>query len=282
MFGYIEPFKSELRVVDYEIYKGVYCGLCRALSKDYGPAASFVLSYDFTFTAMLHLALNSESPDIIPGRCPYSPLSTRPLLSDGLELRFSAAVAAIMIYYKVLDDIDDMGIVKGSLSRVALPFVKSAHKKAAMLYPEADAAVADAMKEQKAVESRRDVSLDMASEPTSKALSALFEMMSPDETSRRILSRLGYMIGRYVYCCDAASDLKEDKASGNFNPLLISGYDAEAIKTSLYLTQAEALAAFELLEIKSMKEILLNIMTLGMRQTTDSVLRGVYTYEQSL
>ena len=29
MFGYVRPFKPELRMKEYEAYKAVYCGLCK-------------------------------------------------------------------------------------------------------------------------------------------------------------------------------------------------------------------------------------------------------------
>ena len=56
MFGYVRPFKSELLVREYDQYKAAYCQLCRALREHYGRAASFTLSYDCTFYALLALS----------------------------------------------------------------------------------------------------------------------------------------------------------------------------------------------------------------------------------
>ena len=56
MFGYVRPFKSELLVREYDQYKAAYCQLCRALKEHYGRAASFTLSYDCTFYALLMLS----------------------------------------------------------------------------------------------------------------------------------------------------------------------------------------------------------------------------------
>ena len=282
VFGYIRPFDPELRVADLEVYKCVYCGLCRTLSRSYGPLARFVLSYDFTFTTLLHIGLSGRAPDIEPGRCPYKPFTKQPHLRDGPEIHFSAAVAAIMIYYKIIDDITDNGFVKSMIYRCALPFAGRAHKKAAALYPEADAIVAEAMSRQREVEARNDISLDMACEPTAAALADLFGLMAQNDNDRRIMNRLGYMIGRYVYCCDAIADLENDRKTGNFNPLAGEDSDIEAAKSSLYLTQAEAFTAFQLLSISHLEAILGNILTVGMRHTTDTVLQGVKSYEQSL
>lgn len=51
MFGYVRPYKDEMKVREYEQYKGIYCGLCRALGKEYGIFTRLTLSYDCTFFA---------------------------------------------------------------------------------------------------------------------------------------------------------------------------------------------------------------------------------------
>lgn len=33
MFGYIIPFKPELKIKEYEIFKAYYCGLCKAIGE---------------------------------------------------------------------------------------------------------------------------------------------------------------------------------------------------------------------------------------------------------
>ena len=33
MFGYVTANKPEMKIREYEYYRGVYCGLCRALGK---------------------------------------------------------------------------------------------------------------------------------------------------------------------------------------------------------------------------------------------------------
>ena len=31
MFGFVRPYKDELKVKDYELFRSVYCGLCHSL-----------------------------------------------------------------------------------------------------------------------------------------------------------------------------------------------------------------------------------------------------------
>ena len=53
MFGYILPLREELKVREFEQFRSAYCGLCHTMGPRYGPAARFLLNYDFTFLAML-------------------------------------------------------------------------------------------------------------------------------------------------------------------------------------------------------------------------------------
>ena len=74
MFGYVRPFKSELLVREYDQYKAAYCQLCRALREHYGRAASFTLSYDCTFYALLALSTREAELKLHHGRCVMNPL----------------------------------------------------------------------------------------------------------------------------------------------------------------------------------------------------------------
>ena len=44
---------------------------------------------------------------------------------------------------------------------------------------------------------------------------------SQEEGERRVLSRLGYLLGRWVYLCDALDDIGEDIAKKRYNPFVL-------------------------------------------------------------
>lgn len=60
MFGYIKPYKPEMKVREFDTFKAIYCGLCKQLSHVFGPFASLTLSYDFTFMAAVSLSMRDE------------------------------------------------------------------------------------------------------------------------------------------------------------------------------------------------------------------------------
>ena len=101
MFGYIRACKPELRMKEYELYKAVYCSLCKKLGKNYGIFARFTLSYDFTFLAMLQLGMNDANVCMEQKRCAFNPLKKCNYCKDDTALKMPAAAAMIMLYYKL-------------------------------------------------------------------------------------------------------------------------------------------------------------------------------------
>ena len=60
MTGYIKAFKPELKIKDYELYRGVYCSECRVLGRLYTTIERMLLSYAFTFLPTVRLALPEQ------------------------------------------------------------------------------------------------------------------------------------------------------------------------------------------------------------------------------
>ncbi len=273
MFGYIRIEKPELKVKEYEMYKAVYCSLCRELGRSYGLLARLTLSYDFTFLALLNLSLKDGCVDIERKRCAFNPLKKCNYCKARDGLSMPTAAAMIMLYYKLCDNIaDEKGIKK--LGYILLkPFFSSANKKASKRYPEIGNIVAEYIAEQSALEKAECMEIDEASNPTAKALSNIFMLCSKDKVQKRVLERLGYCMGRYIYILDAACDLEEDIKKKSYNPLKyglkgnIKEYLDDKAKPQLYFCINEAAVAFELLDIKKFKTILGNIIYLGMEET---------------
>lgn len=152
MTGYIKAFKPELKIKDYELYRGVYCSECRVLGRLYTPIARMLLSYDFTFLSIVRLALQEQCGKFEKGRCCVNPAKKCLKCTDDAELERSADVVIIVSYYKLLDDIEDGGFFKRLACRLIKPALSLMHKKAARRQEMLDRAVAAAMKEQEKIE----------------------------------------------------------------------------------------------------------------------------------
>ena len=273
MFGYVRIAKPELRVKEYETYKAVYCSLCKALGKHYGFLSRLTLSYDFTFLGLLYMSLQDGCDGFERKRCAFNPLKKCNYCKNLNTLKMPAAAAMIMLYYKLRDNIADEKFIKKIGCYMILPFFASAHKKAAKLYPQIEGIVASFIKEQNFLEKENCLELDRIADPTAKALSQILMLCSEDEMQKRVLERLGYCIGRYIYILDAACDLEADIKNNSYNVLKsglegdINKYVKDRAVPQLYFCVNEAGKAFELLDIKKYKTILGNIIYLGLEET---------------
>lgn len=269
MFGYVKACKPELKIKEYETYKAVYCSLCKKLGKSYGLLSRFTLSYDFTFLALLNMSLKEGCDGFERKRCAFNPLKKCNYCKNLDAIDMPAAAAMIMLYYKILDNIADERGLKKVTYWCLKPIFSRAHKKAAQNYPQIEAAVSEYITAQNALEKANCTSIDEAADPTAKVMEKILSICSEDEMQKRVLQRMGYCLGRYIYLLDASIDLPEDIKKGSFNVLKNIDDDDinDRIKKQLYFCVNEAAKAFELLDIKKYKTILGNIIYLGLEET---------------
>ncbi len=273
VFGYIRISKPELRIKEYEMYKAVYCSLCKVMGKSYGIWSRFTLSYDFTFLALINMSIKNGCDPVEKGRCTCNPLKKCIYCKSDEHLQMPAAAAMIMMYYKLLDNIEDEKGIKKLGCLTLKPLFSSANKKAAKKYPEIEKIISNYILVQDKLEAANTKGLDEAADPTAIALAEILKLCSDDATEKRILERIGYCLGRYIYILDAACDLEEDIKNNRYNCLKYSLNDninefiKEKIVPQLFLSLNEAGSAFELLDVKKYRAILGNIIYLGLEDT---------------
>lgn len=269
MFGYIRASKGELKIKEYELYKGVYCTLCKVLGKNYGIISRFTLNYDFTFLTLLNMSLSEGCDKFQQKSCTFNPLKKCKYCTSFDSFQMPAAAAMIMAYYKLLDNIADEKGFKKLLYLALKPFLKSANKKAKLKFPHIENIVYEYISEQNDLEADSCDEIDKIADPTAKALSKILMLCSEDPSQKRVLERLGYCLGRYIYLLDAYCDLEDDIKSGSYNVLKFKSLEnvKEYISAQIYFCINEAAKAFELLDIKKYKTILGNIIYLGLEDT---------------
>lgn len=289
MFGYVRAYRPMMRVCELDLYKGIYCGLCKTISERGGFFSTLTLSYDFVFLTVMQLGLNDRDICAEKRRCPVHPIRKTPCVkcASGVsrEFEYSADAAALLTYHKLRDDLRDKGIKSRLTAAALLPFYIKPYKKAAERYPYLSQSIERAMEEQRTLERNGCRSLDMLAEPTAKMMAAVFrEIGGFDPDMREKLGRFGYLLGRYVYVCDALDDLRDDCRRGNYNPLLkgkgnkgaISDEDfkrsAEFARKSLNLTLGELSEVYSRLELHGMRPITDNVIYLGLKNTFSSII----------
>lgn len=282
MFGYVRPYKSELLVKEYDMYKAVYCGLCKEMGRHYGIATRFALNYDLCFYTMLALNYSKQCPKLKKGRCTFNPAKKCNYLSLGDNAYHKAsALTVLMSYHKILDNIKDDSFAKALVSRLMLPLFHFPAKKATKQFPKLSEILKEMTANQNLIEQDKVASIDACSEPTAKAMAEIFKDI--DEKDSIILEQLGYFLGRWVYIMDASDDLKDDMKNGSFNPLVshmerneISINDRKKVEEECnYILNnniARIIPAMNLLENGMYTSIIENVVEKGFPQLQKEIL----------
>ncbi len=284
MFGYIRTFDSELKIGEYRAYKAIYCGLCKQLGRSFGVLARFTLSYDYTFLAALQMAVQQPEPAFEAQGCMCNPLKKTPCCLANDALAHAADCAAILLWQKTQDDLWDSGPAKRLAVRLLRVAARRPYEQAAARRPELARRAAEYTAAQQALEKAGCADVDRAAEPTAQLMEWLLGELSTDPNQQRVLARTGYLLGRYIYLCDALDDLDEDRKRGSYNPFLLraaangTACDTEAIrqeaKGSLYLTVSELGLCSGLLETHRFSGIINNVLCLGLKGSVDQIMAG--------
>lgn len=269
MFGYVKPFKADLKMSEFEIYKAVYCNLCRYMGEKFGITSRLLLSYDCTFLAMISIVASEKNKiKISKGRCVCNCLKKCNYVEKNEDrFYFAAAVGVIMSYYKIYDNIiDSHGIKKLKFYPMRLLFFR-AYKKAAREFPKIDEIVRSFIEEQQNVEKKGDdASIDESAHPTATALSQIFSLVLPE------LKNFGYFLGRWVYLIDAADDLTKDIKNKNFNPLKNLCDDKVQINEILNQTVFQLINSYVISSEVGLNSIIDNIIKLGFANVQKNIL----------
>lgn len=282
MFGYIKAYSPELKVRENEYYRSVYCGLCRSLGKCTGQLSRLTLSYDITFAALLRLAATGAKPKISVRRCVAHPIKKRPMAEPCEELDFCAAVGILLAYHKLDDDVADEKGGKRFKARAAKCFVRGMAKKARKQITDAENIIINRLKELSEIEKNELPSVDTPADCFGHLMGELLSLGISKRESR-IISKLGFHLGRWLYIIDAADDYYDDIKKNRFNPfaLLYEGRELtdterENIFNALSAELMAASDAFDLLETadghSDIYAVIRNILYLGMPDAAHRVL----------
>lgn len=282
MFGYVRAQNSELRVREQEAYRGTYCGLCRAMGRCTGQCSRMTLSYDFAFLALVRMQLTGEAFFFEQRRCLVHPLKKRNSMKRNETLTYCAYAAALLNYHKIADDLSDERGWKKLRARMAYPTVAHGRKKALRAgYEDLDRAVAEHLAALSRTEESRVPSVDLPAEQFGELLSAIVAY-GMEGKEQRLAESLGRSVGKWIYVADALDDWQEDAKKERYNPFRLlyeTGEPTEAelsgIRDALKLHLTEASDAVDLMDFESndMKEIILNILYLGMPAVIEELIK---------
>ena len=266
MFGYIVPNHMELKIREYEEYRGYYCGLCICLKEKYGLRGRLTLNYDLVFLNLLLTALY-EQPDSIGFEkrfCPLHPAKKR-LAKRSASSSYAVDMNIVLSYYKCIDDWnDDRRISSFFYGRL----LRGKFKRIEKQYPEKVKAIGAHLAALSDMENKNEKHPDAVSGCFGEICRCVF-MYHPGDEWADALGGLGFYIGKFIYLLDAYEDVAADIKKGRYN-VLASRYETMSdeefkdwVQEMLRIVIAQAGRIFERLPIVDNAEILRNIIYSG-------------------
>lgn len=270
VFGYVNVLKDELKIKDYNMYRAYYCGLCHELGKSHNQLVRLGLNYDFTTLAILLDSLSDAPTNTCMKGC-IKRIGKRKTVCSDENLAFSADMNVLLAYYKLIDDIRDNRSFKAAVA--VLPFVGRARilKKR---YPELSQSLELHLKRLAFLEESGCDIVDKAAHEFAGLMECIFS------AKNKSLAPFGYSMGRLIYILDAYDDMDDDFKKGTYNPAVLQysfrGRADEDVRSamadSLYYSLALVSEEYQKLDIKKNREILENIIYLGIRGSADRII----------
>ncbi len=273
MFGYVTVYKPELKVKEYEAYKGVYCTLCKEMGKEYGVLSRFLLSYDGAFYVLYKMGLANENVTAKNSRCTFNPCKKcMKILCESDIYKLASAITVILAYFKLVDNLNDSKGIKKILLYLLLPYFSYLKKKANKKYPKIFKTIECGMKEQFEAEKDSNISLDKSADSTAKMLGWLFALNECEDT-RDSAYKFGYNLGRTVYFLDAFDDYESDVKENSFNPFKKCENLIDTAKISINLSIGALTQIYENQQKSQFSPIINNVIYNGLNYQLERIIK---------
>ena len=272
LFGFVNVYKNELKIKDYNIFKAYYCGLCKALGKKYNQAVRLGLSYDMTFLAIISDSVTDTPCEMKKQGC-FKHTGSRDVCTLSPAIEYACDMSIILAYHKLCDDIKDNKSLKAFFAKLVY---RRAYKKACIKNGDVSKVIEHNLAQQSKLEKEKCKYIDEIAHPFAHLLSVVFSNFD------KSLEKLGYNIGRFIYIADSFKDIESDRKNRCYNPYLCA-YDEKYLKTdefkktvmgSLNMTLNAIAESYRQINIIKNKEILDNIIYMGLRFSCDNLFQN--------
>ena len=279
MFGYVRADTPYLYIKDDNLYRAMYCGVCKGIGQVCGQAARMGLSYDVTFLSVILHNIAGVDVKIEKSHCLTHCIRTRQMAEVDELTRRLGALNTALVYYKYTDDIQD-----GDKGRGKRLWFKRGFQKVKQTYPEIERIVRENLANQEKVEKAKTESLDRAADATANML-AEFSDYALGEKKTSATHNLFYAVGKWIYLIDALDDYDKDVKKGAYNPFalafqatckkeLLEGKSGEDVRYAFHALFYDIRENLSQIHFHFNRDLSDNILLRGLPATTKRVMEG--------
>lgn len=279
MFGYVTPLKPELKIREFNQFRGYYCGICFSIKNNFGNLPRALLNYDMTFLAMFLDGLSENKLNAELKRCMAHPFKKKPVVINNDAVNYAASMNVALAYFKIIDDVNDD---KDLISKSKALFLSPYNKKFTSSIKLINSIIEENLLKLTKLENDKNFnSIDEICDPFAIIVGKILELypytLYDDNAEKRsLIYNFGYTLGKWIYLIDALDDLKSDMENNKFNPINYL-YNENNLPYDIFKESIKERLEFNILncayncqeilnklDFKKNKDILNNIISLGM------------------
>lgn len=220
IFGYLKPYKDELKLKHMNEYKNAYCVVCYGLRKNIGYFSTLFLNYEAVFLYIFLDGLSSDVPVETKFRCITNPLKKVFSKINLQLLEYTSFICYSLTLLKIIDNSRDSN---KKLVYKLLEWLLSKNKRYLKLqqkYAGIDNEVKHLYDELYHLENNECRDFDLCSVTMGRVLAGIVEYYLNLQNIECVNAKEFAMhLGMWTYLIDAYDDYESDAKKGAFNPL---------------------------------------------------------------
>lgn len=285
MFGYIVPYREELKLKDYKEYKNAYCELCNGLKKNYRRVSMIFLNYEVTFLYILLDSIGENSKEMMSISCGLNPMKKCKRAINPILLDYVSFINMYLVIMKLDDDYKDE---RKLFRKVIASSIKKSKKyknnllKYEILHTKIETQLQNFSKYEKENCNDFDKISDCMGNILRIIIEYYFEYFTTDSLKINSirLKEISYHLGKWLYLIDAVDDFEKDIKKTQYNPLnSFVRKEDEGVKKMyqkahimLRLMEKNMIEQNQYIDYQRHKAVIYNIFFYGLEQKVNQIL----------
>lgn len=277
MFGYLIPYKNELKVRELNDWQAAYCGVCHAMSKNNGQAPRFALQNDMAGLALMLIDLTGDTFIANKKACPPHLINRRLSLETNNALTYCGDVTTLLAHHKLTDMWQDEKRLYAPIGNLLM---LRGYRKAQKRNLKLSFRLKEIMDELFVAEKDKEVSFDVPAALSGELLAAVaHNAQSISENDKLALADMMKNLGIWIYLADAIEDIEDDIKKNCFNPLVRENKPSKDIinqaKEVMTFALSRAQLAYNLLKLEKSAPIMDNIIRYSLPSKQNVILEKI-------